>query len=208
MTSPQRLEFITRHFNDLQTIRAAPAPLAMLLAPALRRMPHLSRVGAWVGLLVFLSIVGGFYRWSTVAIRRRYGSVKVSNDEEQRRRPPVVKTLQLVFIVALTWCFFLAHRSYFWELYLSSTIFIGMLTMIVDSTNTTSRRIAWTIGLVVLFSAGPFLIGVDGGSAIFCLAGGIWLALSLFDFLLLRRTFAEIATNPPAAVTEGVVRYG
>lgn len=208
MTNPQRLEFITRHFNDLQTIRAAPAPLAMLLAPALRRMPHLSRVGAWVGLLAFLLIVGGFYRWSTLAIRRRYGSVKVSRDEEQRRHPLVVRVLRLAVLAGLFWAFFFGHRSYFWELYLSSAIFIGMLTMIVDSTNTTSRRIAWTVGLVVLFSAGPFLIGVDGGSAIFCLAGGIWLALSLFDFLLLRRTFAEIAANPPAAVTEGVVRYG
>lgn len=207
MTNPQRLEFITRHFNDLQTIRAAPAPLAMLLAPALRRMPHLSRVGAWVGLLVFLSIVGGFYRWSTVAIRRRYGSVRLSQEELQQRAL-VVRVLRLIVLAGLFWAFFFGHRSYFWDLYISSTVLIGMLTIILDSTNTTSRRIAWTVGLVVLFSAGPFLIGIDGGSAIFCLAGGIWLALSLFDFLLLRRTFAEIATNPPAAVTEGVVRYG
>jgi hypothetical protein len=140
MPNPQRLEFITRQFNDLQTIRLAPLPMAMLLA----------------GLLWY-----GFFA-----------------------------------------------RAYFWDLYVPSTIFIGMLTTVVDSTNIGSRRIAWAIGLVVLFSVGPLLLGVDGGAAIFSLAGGVWLSLSIFDFVLLRRTFAEISADPPTAVTEGVVRYG
>jgi hypothetical protein len=207
MPNPQRLEFITRHFNDLQTIRLAPLLMAMLLAPAAHHMPHMSRSVAWGALLAFLLTVGGFYWWTTIAIRRRYGSVKVSRDEGQRRRPLVIRAIQLIVLAGLLWFGFFA-RTYFWDLYIPSTILIGMLTTVLDSTNMASRRIAWAIGLVVLFSAGPLLLGVDGGAAIFFLAGGVWLSLSIFDFLLLRRTFAETATNPPTVVTEGVVRYG
>jgi hypothetical protein len=207
MPNPQRLEFITRHFNDLQTIRLAPLPMAMLLAPAAHRLPHLSRSGAWGVLVAFLLVLGGFYWWTTIAIRRRYGSVKVSRDEGARRRPVVIRAIQVIVLAGLLWFGFFA-RTYFWDLYIPSTIFIGMLTTVLDSTNVASRRIAWAIGLMVLFSAGPLLVGVDGGAAIFCLAGGVWLSLSIFDFLLLRRTFAEISADPPTTVTEGVVRYG
>jgi hypothetical protein len=207
MAQPQRLEFITRHFNDLQTIRLAPLPMAMLLAPAAHRMPHMIRGVAWGALLTFFLGVAGFYWWSTVAIRRRYGSVKVSRDEARRRRPLVIRAIQLIVLAGLLWFGFFA-RTYFWDLYIPSTILIGMLTTVVDSTNVASRRVAWAIGLVVLFSAGPLLVGVDGGAAIFFLAGGVWLSLSIFDFVLLRRTFTEISANPPTAVTDGAVRYG
>jgi hypothetical protein len=207
MPNPQRLEFITRHFNDLQTIRLAPLPMAMLLAPVAHRVPHVGRGVAWGALLAFLLGVGGFYWWTTIAIRRRYGSVKVSRGEGRQQRPLVIRAIQLIVLAGLLWFGFFA-RAYFWDLYIPSTIFIGMLTTVLDSTNTTSRRFAWAIGLAVLFSAGPLLVGIDGGAAIFSLAGGVWLSLSIFDFLLLRRTFAEISDNPPTAATEGVVRYG
>jgi hypothetical protein len=79
---------------------------------------------------------------------------------------------------------------------------------ILDSTNLASRRIAWAIGLVVLFTAGPFLLGVEGGAAIILLAGAVWLSLSIFDFLLLRRSFAEISASPPTAAMEAVLHRG
>jgi hypothetical protein len=80
-----------------------------------------------------------------------------------------------------------------------------MLTTILDSTNLASRRIAWAIGLVVLFAVGPFLLDVEGGAALLSLAGAVWLSLSVFDFLLLRRTFAEISVFAP---TDAAVRLG
>jgi hypothetical protein len=209
MLDSQRLEFVTRHFRDLQTIRFAPVPVAMILAPAWHRMPHVSPSVARGMLAVFLLCVAGFYWWSTVAIRRRYGSVRVSRDQAQRmRRHPIVAALYMIQLVALLWFAFFAPHTHYSDVYIASTVLIVMLMTILDSTNLASRRIAWAIGLVVLFTAGPFLLDVDGGAAIFALAGAVWLSLSASDFLLLRRTFAEISSSPPSAATEVVVHHG
>ena len=210
MPNPQRLEFVARHFGDLQTIRFAPVQAAMLLGPfAAHWMPHVSRSVAWGMLSGFLLLVAGFYWWSTVAIRRRYGSIKLSTDEKLRMRfHPIIFALSMILAAALTYFYFFAPHTHFFDVYISGGILIVMLMTILDSTNLAGRRIAWAIGLVVLFSAGPFLLGVEGGAAIFPLAGTVWLSLSLFDFLLLRRTFAEISASPPTAGTEAVLRHG
>jgi hypothetical protein len=209
MSNPQRLEFVTRHFRDLQTIRFAPVPASMVLALTAHRMPQVSPSAGRGLLLVFLFCVAGFYWWSTVAIRRRYGSVKVSREQANRmQRHPLVVVLQMIQVAALVWLVFVAPPTYFSDVYVGSTILIIMLMTILDSTNLASRRIAWSIGLVVLFTVGPFLLGVDGGAAIFALAGAVWLSVSVFDFLLLRRTFAELSTSAPTAATEAVVNHG
>ena len=65
-----------------------------------------------------------------------------------------------------------------------------------------------SILLVVLFGAGPFLVDVDGGKAVITLVGAVWLSLSIFDFLLLRRTFAEISASPSSGATEAAAHYG
>ena len=204
----QRLEFITRHFVDLQTIRFAPLPLAMLLAPTLPDTLHLTRGTAWAVLIAILLTVGGFYWWSTVAIRR-YGSVRLSRNERLRMRlHPIVLALFMVMFLAQTWFYFFGPRKHYWDVYTLFTVLIIMLQPILDSTNPASRRIAWAIGLVVLFSAGPLLYGVNRDMAFSPLAGGVWLSLSIFDFLLLRRTFAEISASPSSGATEAVEHYG
>jgi hypothetical protein len=72
MPNSWRLEFIARHFSDLQTIRFAPVPMAMFLAPAAHRMPHVSRSVAWGALFAF-SLLGGIlsveYRCHQTALR-------------------------------------------------------------------------------------------------------------------------------------------
>lgn len=210
MSNPQRLEFVTRHFGDLRTIRFAPVPATMLLGPiAAHFIPHVSRGVAWGILLSFLSCVVGFYRWSTVAIRRRYGSVKVTRLEALRMRfHPIIVALSLIWIAVLQYFYFFAPHTHFSDAYMVGTIVIAMLTPILDSTNPASRRIAWAIGLVALFGAGPFLLDADGGAVDIELAGAVWLSLSIFDFQLLRRTFAEISASPPIAATEAVLRRG
>jgi hypothetical protein len=199
MPNPQRLEFVTRHFKDLQTIRFAPLPIAMLLAPALPDTSHMSRGTAWAVLMAILLTVGGFYWWSTVAIRR-YGSVRLSREEGLRMRlHPIIFSLFMVMFLAQTWFYFFGPRTHYWDVYILLTVLIIMLQPILDSTNPASRRVAWAIGLVV-FSAGPLLYGANREMAFSPLAGGVWLSLSIFDFLLLRRTFD--------AVTESVVHGG
>src|SRR5580658_3123499 len=117
MPNPQRLEFVTRHFGDLQTIRFAPVPAAMLLGPfAAHWMPHVSPGVAWVILLSFLSCVVGFYWWSTLATRRRYGSVRVSRDEALRMRlHPIIFALSMILTATLTYFYFFAPHTHFWE---------------------------------------------------------------------------------------------
>ncbi len=103
MPSPQRLEFVTRHFGDLQTIRFAPVPAAMILALPAHKMPHLSANAGLGMLLGFLLLVAGFYWWSTVAIRRRYGSVKLSRKEARRMQGhPIVIALYVIVIARVT----------------------------------------------------------------------------------------------------------
>jgi hypothetical protein len=204
MPSSQRLEFVTRHFGDLQTIRFAPVSVAMILAMPAFKMPHLSpNVGLGM-LLFFLLLVIGFYRWSTAAIRRRYGSVKVSRKEARRiLGHPIITALYVIVLLG----YFFAHK-YVGDLYFASVVLIFMLTKILDSTNLAGRRIAWAIGLIVLFTAVPLLKGLEGGAAIFSLAGTVWLSLSVFDFLLLRRIFAELSPSQSDGATGALVRFG
>ena len=204
----QRLEFITRHFIDLQTIRFAPLPLAMLLAPALPDTLHMSRGTAWAVLVAILLTVGGFYWWSTAAIRR-YGSVRLSREERLRMRlHPIIFALFMVMFLAQTWFYFFGTRKHYWDVYSLFVVLIIMLQPILDSTNPDSRRIAWAIGLVVLFSAGPLLYGVNRDMAFSPLTGGVWLSLSIFDFLLLRQTFAELSASPSSGASKPAAHFG
>jgi len=199
MPDPQRLEFVTRHFSDLQTIRFAPAPIAMILIAAAQPMPHVGRIAAWSILLIFLSAAVGFYRWSTAAIRRHYGSVQVSAEEKRRmERNPMIVALRIALgLAALLYLLFpLTSWS---DFYLAFTVLLTLLRTILDSTNPASRRIAWGLGLVILFGASPILFRFDNGAPLFVLAGATWLGLSVFDFVLLRRSLSY--TSP-------MVRYG
>ncbi len=208
MTHAQRLQFAARHFNDLQTIRFAPVPLAMLLAPALQLVPdHPSRAMAWTLLaffLLYLSTIAGFYWWSTKAIRRRYGEVKKSTDEALRMRyHPVIFLLSL----ALALYAIAPHKPWpFNEVYAIYAALSIMLVTILDPTNLRSRRIAWAIGLVILFGAAPFLVRMEEQDALCSLAGAVWLSLSTFDFLLLRQVLSE-TPPPPASITDAVMRH-
>jgi hypothetical protein len=217
MPDPQRVEFVTRHFKDLQSIRFAPVPALMLLAPLVTELDtsHVSKATAWgvlSGLLVFLLFVVGFFWWSTVAIKRRYGSVKESRHAtEQMQGHPVLVAVTLIAIAALLWFKFVdPSHSHFSDVYTVFAILTLMLPRILDSTNPAVRRVVWAIALVALFGAGPFLIvnDVDGRAPIVFLGGIVWLSISIFDFLLLRRTFAEISASPSSAATDVVAQYG
>jgi hypothetical protein len=210
MPDPKRVEFVTRHFKDLQSIRFAPVPAAILLAPLAPPMTHMSRGAAWAVLLGFLFGAIGFYWWSTVAIKRRYGSVKVSSDEAQRRMMfhPAILGLFMIVVAVQSWFYFFDRRNYHWEVFALFTLLSRMLSTILDSTNPASRRVAWTIGLVALFGAGPLLNRVGDAATVILLAGAVWLSISIFDFLLLRRTFAEISASPSGGATEALTQYG
>src|ERR1700689_5087539 len=104
MPDPQRLEFVTIHLRDLQTIRFAPVPTALLVGPSASHwMPHVSP-GIGRGMLLgFLLCVAGFYWWSTRAIRRRYGSVRLSTDQALRMRfHPIIFALSMILTAALS----------------------------------------------------------------------------------------------------------
>jgi hypothetical protein len=206
MTNPPRLEFLARHFGDLQMIRFAPLPAAMMLAVFAPPVSHLSRSVAWAMLLGFLALLVGVYRWSTLAIRRRYGSVTRSAQDAQRiERHPLIVALNIMAAVLMGYCYFSPH-SYFFDVYIAFTILVLMLRIILDPTNLPIRRTSWMIGLLVLFSAGPFLLHVSGAAV--ALIGAVWLSLSIFDFLLLRRTFAQRTGALPGAAAEAVLHGG
>jgi hypothetical protein len=115
---------------------------------------------------------------------------------------PMIVLLRIGLGVAAVWCF--ASRSSWSDIYLTFTVLIFMLEKILDPTNLASRRIAWGIALVSLFGAVPFLVGIDGGAPVFALAGGIWLTLSVFDFMLLRRNLGHPSPPPIASIDEEV----
>jgi hypothetical protein len=216
MPDPQRVEFVTRHFKDLQSIRLAPVPALMLLAPLFMELDtsHVTKATAWgflLGLLAFLLFVAGFFWWSTVAIKRRYGSIKESRNEAQRMmHHPVIFALFLISAAVASWFYFFGPRRRTTYVYSAFALLSTMLRTILDSTNPVRRRVVWAIGLAALLGAGPFLVvnEVDGGAAIVFLGGVVWLSISIFDFLLLRRTFAEISASPSSGATDVVAQYG
>jgi hypothetical protein len=114
----------------------------------------------------------------------------------------------MIMVAVQSWFYFFDRRNYHWEVYGVGILLTTMLQPILDSTNPASRRVVWAIGLVVLFGAGPLLIGVDDGAAIFFLAAVVWLSISIFDFLLLRRTFDEISASPSSGATDVVANFG
>ena len=198
MSNRQRLEFVTRHFSDLQTIRFAPVPVAMILAVVAHPASGVGRIGSWSILLSFLVAAVGFYQWSTAAIRRRYGPVQTIHPESWRmQRHPVIVLLRVALALAAVWWYLSPRTSSWTDVYIAFTVLLFMLIKILDSTNLASRRIVWGLGLVTLFGAVPFLARMDRGAPVFLLAGGIWLALSAFDFMLLRRILGRNC-SPPA----------
>jgi hypothetical protein len=199
MSDPQRLEFVTRHFGDLQTIRFAPLPLTMILMAAAQPMPRFGRIGAWSILLSFLLTTGGFYWWSKAAIKQRYGSVHAIPGESWRMQShPVIVALRIALGLAAVWCWL--SRTSWSDIYLAFTVLLFMLTKILDSTNLVSRRIAWGLGLMILCGAVPFMVRSGRDATLFALGGGIWLALSVFDFMLIRQILGP-RSAPPAAQT-------
>jgi hypothetical protein len=199
MSDPQRLEFVTRHFGDLQTIRFAPLPLTMILMAAAQPMPRFWRIASWSILLSFLLTTGGFYWWSKAAIRQRYGSVQAIPGESRRmQQHPVIVALRIALGLAAVWCWL--SRTSWSDIYLAFTVLLFMLTKILDSTNLVSRRIAWGLGLMILCGAVPFMVRGGRDAALFALGGGIWLALSVFDFMLIRQILGS-TSSPPAAIT-------
>ena len=124
------------------------------------------------------------------------------------RLHPIMSAVFMVMFLAQTWFYFFGARKHYWDVYSLFIVLIIMLQPTLDSTNPAGRRIAWAIGLVVLFSAGPLLYGVNRDIAFSPLAGGVWLSLSIVDFLLLRRTFAEISASPSSGATEAAANYG
>ncbi|HUP02543.1 MAG TPA: hypothetical protein VMU19_01055 [Bryobacteraceae bacterium] len=162
-------------------------------------------------LLGLLIAIAPFYWWSNAAIRRRYGSVRASEEERRRmQRHPVILALLGGLALAIILAKFGAlgsdaHTSDFW---VPAAVLIAILTTILDTTNLPSRRIVWGIGLGALLGAGPVLIEVAQGAAVFALIGAVWLSVSIFDFLLLRRIFAEISAAQPAATGEAAESHG
>ena len=119
----------------------------------------------------------------------------------------MIRLLRIALGVAAVWCFS-THRTSLWgDLYVGCGVLVTMLTRILDATNPASRRIIWGLGLVTLFSAGPFWVHIDQAAPLAVLAGGIWLAISIFDFMLLRRIL-DRGSAPPAATIGGVVHFG
>ncbi len=123
-------------------------------------------------------------------------------------RHPIIAALRAIFWAGLLWFLNFAPHTYAGDFGVSCLILIAMLVKILDPSNIASRRIAWAIGLVVLLTVTPFLADVEAGAGIISLFGAVWLSLSIFDFLLLRRTISEIAGSPPAEASEEVVRFG
>jgi hypothetical protein len=197
MSNRQPLEFVTRHFSDLLSIRFAPVPVAMILAAVAHPVSSVGRIGAWSILLSFLVAAAGFYWWSTAAIRRRYGSVQTIRPESWRmQRHLVVVMLRVALALAAVWWYFSPRTSSWSDIYIAFTVLLFMLIKILDSTNLASRRIVWGLGLVTLFGAGPFVARIDHGAPVFLLAGSIWFTLSAFDFMLLRRILGRTYSPP------------
>jgi hypothetical protein len=171
MLDPQRLEFVTRHFRDLQRIRCAPVQILMILAPVWQWLPHVSTREAWGdasgGYLLVIPPVG---------------------ESNRMMKHPVIITLYAVYAAFWIVARLVEHSRAIADIALTAVGLLALLITILDTTNVRDRRIAYGIGLVILFVVGSLILDVRNGAVTVSLAGSIWILLNLYDFLLLRRT--------------------
>jgi hypothetical protein len=170
----------------------------MLLAPVLPKPSHVTRSAALATLIAVVSTVGGFYWWSTTAIRHWKPAPSSAKKEFKKPTHPVIAVLFMIMFLAQVWSYFFNARIHYWDVYTLLTVLVLMLQPPLDSTNPPVRRIAWAMGLVVLYAVGPFLYGLSRDIVFSPLAGGVWLSLSILDFLLLRYASSDLYAFAPS----------
>ena len=193
-----RLAFLARHLDDLQTIRLAGIPIALMELPLLDRLSHGPQA---VIMAVTIGLSVAWYYLVGQWFRSRYGRSWVATNVPENSWTPSVIVGFAIFFLLMEWLHQLMggpakHHS------ANVAGLIGLSSwhggVVRDRTNLPLRRTVYkSLGFASLVCFVPILLTgftahareaqIDGVA----LYGSILFSLALFDAWLLRHTFAQ-----------------
>jgi hypothetical protein len=193
-----RLAFLARHLDDLQTIRLAGIPIALIELPLLDRLPH-GPQAVIMAVTIVLSVAWYYLvrRWFC----SRYGRSWVATDMPENSWTPATIVGFVIFFLLMEW-FDQLIGSPVKNHSLNVAGLIGISSwlgkVVRDRTNLPLRRSVYkSSGIASLVCFGPIILTGFTAHArrvqIDCLAlyGSILFSLALFDAWLLHHTFAQ-----------------
>ena len=193
-----RLAFLARHLDDLQTIRLAGIPIALMELPLLDALSHRSQA-VLMAVTTALSVV--WYYVIRQRLRSRYGRSWVANNVPENSWTPSIIVGFTVFFLLMEWLDQLIgsplknHGVNVAGL-IGISSWLGMV--VKDRTNLPLRRAVYKFSAIASlvcfvpiilmgFTSHARRVETDGVA----LYGSILFSLALFDAWLLRDTFAQ-----------------
>jgi len=203
-----RLTFLARHLNDLQSIRLADIPIAMMQLPLLNVISHRTQMTAMI-VTAMLSVV--WFYTSGAWFRHRYGRASTWSDSTADLPNGWTRTYAVgfaIFGLLMGWIDVLTASSAHQTRLINMVLFIGigqcMGQVIRDRTNLLLRRTVYrSVAIGSFFSMLSVLPGAFIHSlapSLFGLAGYglLLLGLTVFDAWLLQRTFRSTQVQEAA----------
>ena len=203
-TDPElaRLAFLARHLDDLQTIRLAGIPIALMELPLLDRLPHGTQA---LLMAVTTAISIAWYFLVRQWFCGRYGRSWVAADVPENSWTSSTIIGVVIFFLLMGWLDQLMGspaKNHSFNIAGLSGVSIWLGRVVKDRTNLPLRRTVYkTSGLASFvcfvpilltgFTAHARMVQIDS----LALYGSILLSLALFDAWLLRRTFAQTKTE-------------
>lgn len=194
-----RLAFLARHLDDLQTIRLAGIPIALMELPLLDRLPH-GPQAIIMAVTTALSVAWYYLvrRW----FRSRYGRSWVAIDVPENSWTPTTIVGFVIFFILMGWFDQLMGSSSKNHHFVNVAGLIGVSSwlgqVVRDRTNLLLRRSVYKYSgfasvvcfvpiLLTGFTTYARRVQIDS----LALYGSILLSLALFDAWLLHYTFAQ-----------------
>jgi hypothetical protein len=196
-----RLTFLARHLDDLQTIRFAGIPVALMELPLLDRASHHAQI---ITLAVTIALSVAWYYFSRHWFQGHYGRSwnDASMMEYSGGWTPRTVVAFTAFGVLFCWFELLAfnpakhHLVNMWWI-MGMAVWSGRIVR--DRTNLSIRRTVYKFSaLAYIFCVLPILLTAFAAYAhtvqlySLSLFGTVLFAVALFDATLLHRTFAQI----------------
>ena len=200
-----RLAFLARHLDDLQTVRLAGIPVALMELPFLAGMPHRAQA---ITIAVTAALSVAWYYLSREWFRSRYGRSWVGDNTPENSWTPATIVGFTLFFLVVEWLHLtsgsLGNHSVNLGGLIGVSLWLGRIVR--DRTNLPLRRTVYRFSalasfvcfvpiLLAIFMSYTRKLQLDG----LALYGSVLLSLAVFDAWLLHDTFAQARAGEQTA---------